>query len=155
MSCEQAEKIQAYHDGELSPPQRLEVESHLQSCPECRELLQELKNLSQMFATVRFADMRPQAMGKLHGAWWAAQARRDRGVRRLAAVLTAAAAIVLVLTPLLTPHHPPKTVTEDTPAGAWELVALNPSMESREDSGSQLVQVAQFMATDLSQDQAR
>jgi len=38
-------ELSAYLDGELTPPQRAEVEAHLASCPGCRQELSELKTL--------------------------------------------------------------------------------------------------------------
>src|SRR2546429_1898728 len=38
-------ELSAYLDGELTPPQRTEVETHLESCAHCQQELNEMKTL--------------------------------------------------------------------------------------------------------------
>ena len=45
MSCAESLRLQAYFDGELDAPGALEIEAHLQQCPTCRALLQDLEQL--------------------------------------------------------------------------------------------------------------
>jgi anti-sigma factor RsiW len=42
------EWLPAYHDGELSPSRRQQVEKHLQECPSCAAELQQLQGLSSL-----------------------------------------------------------------------------------------------------------
>lgn len=47
MNCEQARKLlNAYHDGELGVEQILEVENHLETCPDCAQAYEALRGLS-------------------------------------------------------------------------------------------------------------
>jgi anti-sigma factor RsiW len=152
MMCEKAAQIHAYHDDALRPEQRGEVEAHLASCGECRALLADLQKLSGMFASVEFAQMPPRTMNKMYGAWHAAKARQERGVRRLAGWMTAAAAAILLFVPL---HAMLQTKTDQSVTAADEAVAFVPPTSPRDDANSDLVQVAQWMANDLSVDQGR
>ena len=42
MSCPESLRVNAYFDGELDAPSALEVELHMESCAECRALLEDL-----------------------------------------------------------------------------------------------------------------
>src|SRR5262249_11419393 len=144
-----ASQIHAYHDGDLSPEARKALEKHLELCAECRELLAELQNLSQMFATVPLPEMPPRALNRMYGAWWPTAQVRDRGVRGLAGWLTAAAAAVLVIVPTFSPSR--TADYEPASSGAWqETIAFIPPAGPRDDSNAELVQVAQWLANDLS-----
>src|SRR5215831_19396515 len=114
MSCDQMTQIHAYHDGDLSPAQRAQVEAHLLVCSQCRELLEDLQRLSHMIATVPLPELPARALNRMYGSWWASAQVRDRGVRRLAGWLTAAAAAILVLVPMYSNSRP---VESDT--AAW------------------------------------
>lgn len=45
MSCAESLRVQAYFDGELDAPGAVEIETHLEQCPQCRVLLQDLERL--------------------------------------------------------------------------------------------------------------
>jgi anti-sigma factor RsiW len=150
--CEKSSQIHAYHDDALSAEERSAVESHLAACAECRQLLAELQKLSSMLATVEFAPMPPRVMSRMYGSWHANRARQDRGVRRLAGWMTAAAAAILVFVPV---HSMMQPKLDQSVAAADEAVAFVPPTSPREDANSDLVQVAQWMANDLSVDQGR
>ena len=149
MTCERMNQIHAYHDGELSPAARGEVESHVAVCAECRQLLGELRDLSQMLATVDLPAVPRGALNRMHGAWWATKPAQEQGVRRLAGWLTAVAAAVLVIVPLSsrpTPTVGPSVV----PVRSFEIMALVPPAGPPDDANAELVAVAQWFATDLS-----
>lgn len=147
MNCEQDTQIHRYHDGDLSPAERASIEAHLAACAECQALLADLEKLSEMFATVPFADMTTRAHNRMEGAWWAAAKQaQDRSVRRFASWLTAAAAAVLVFIPLAKPT--PSIQVQQ--AGLWaDTLALIPPNELRDTSNSDLVEVALWMANDV------
>jgi predicted anti-sigma-YlaC factor YlaD len=48
--------LSEYHDGELSPARRRQVEAHLGTCVECRAELQELRQLSALLQEVPMPD---------------------------------------------------------------------------------------------------
>jgi anti-sigma factor RsiW len=150
MTCEKAAQIHAYHDDALSAADRSAVEAHLATCAECKSLLVDLQKLSGMFATVELPAMPPRAVNRMYGSWHAAKVAQERGVRRLAGWLTAAAAAILILVPLQSQKSEMNEHVTDVDTGAFL-----PPASPREDSNTELVQVAQWMANDLSVDQGR
>ena len=68
MTCERFEELlSAYLEGELSAPERAEVESHLGSCRECAELAGLMRET--MTATAGFPEAEPSTglMARLYG----------------------------------------------------------------------------------------
>lgn len=51
MSCRD-DLLELHHDGELDPPEALELDAHLTGCPRCREELEHLKRLRATLAAV-------------------------------------------------------------------------------------------------------
>ena len=148
MNC-QSEQIHAYYDNELSPGDRAAVEAHLNDCAACRELLADLRNVSQLVAAAPMAEMTPIAMKRMQQAWWAAQ---DRGVRRIASWLTAAAAAVIFAAVLFSPTSGHRG-SDATGAGSnWQAIALFPPTTSADQDEAQqdeTIDAAQWMANDL------
>lgn len=50
VDCENQVRLDAYHDGELSPAERLIVEAHLRDCPVCAAELAAIRRMSRAFA---------------------------------------------------------------------------------------------------------
>ena len=48
--CGNQVRLDAYHDGELSPPERSGVEAHLRGCPACAAELAAIRGMSAAFA---------------------------------------------------------------------------------------------------------
>ena len=48
--CENRVRLDAYHDGELSPAERSDVEAHLRDCPSCAAALAAIRRVSGAFA---------------------------------------------------------------------------------------------------------
>ena len=145
MACERSNEMQAYYDGELSPSSREALEAHLRQCAECREMLADLRGLSQMLLVAPLAEMRAGATQRLYGAWYKAG---DRDVLRVASWLTAAAAAVLLGAILSWPgEQPPQMVRAPD---VLETVAVMSPNEVHDDNRGDLVILAQWMADDLS-----
>ena len=140
MDC-QNELIHAYHDGELSPQQRADVEAHLNDCDDCRELLADLRRISQLVAAAPMAEVTAQAMKRMQQAWWAAQ---DRGIRRVASWLTAAAAAVMFAAVLLSPSSRGDTNTTFT-----ATTLMTPPTPIADEPEDETVDAAQWIANDL------
>jgi hypothetical protein len=95
MTCHECDAhLDALLDGELSPTERPLVEAHLSSCPACRALLQDLRDLQ---AAARAA---PRVVPPPADAWAVVAAHRPSGLQRrvtLPAWALAAAAALLVV----------------------------------------------------------
>src|SRR5688500_18063173 len=141
MEC-QNELIHAYHDGELPADRRAAVEAHVNACDACRALLADLRGMSQIVAAVPMADLPPHAMKRMQQAWWAAQ---DRGVRRIASWLTAAAAAVMFAAVLWSPANRGDTNTSFT-----ATVLMTPPTPVVDEPVDETVDAAQWIANDLS-----
>ena len=50
VDCENRVRLDAYHDGELSPAERSDIEAHLRDCPSCAAELAAIRGLSGAFA---------------------------------------------------------------------------------------------------------
>jgi anti-sigma factor RsiW len=148
MTCEKIAEVHAYHDGELDAERRLAMDAHLAVCAECRALLAELEGLSAMLAEAPLSEMPQRAASRFHGSWYEA---RDRGMVRVASWMTGVAAMLLVGALLARPSAP---AAQPVKAAPWEQLAIAPTAaaEVHGESGatSELVQVAQWMADDLS-----
>ena len=117
--CRQAERLGAYHDGELPATARAGVERHIGQCPECAAELRRLRKLSQLLVTASARPkLSPAALARLHDG---IDTIPLADLRRLAEVCGAiAASILLVCTIWL--------VTARSGAAAaipvWETVAV-------------------------------
>jgi len=165
MNCEQSSQVQAYYDNELPAGERAAVERHLAECGSCSELLSDLRAMSLEMAKVSRPAMSADARRRLEQAWWAA---RDRGVLHLAEWLTAAAAAILVGALLFwsdTGAHANRMA--EAPGGnGMNVQAMNvqmpseqtdvmlPPVEARDEVASNEVDLAEWIASDLSVDPA-
>ena len=50
VNCRDQVRLDAYHDGELSPAERSEVEGHLRDCPSCAAELAAIRRMSRRIA---------------------------------------------------------------------------------------------------------
>ena len=50
VDCENQVRLNAYHDGELSPVERSDIEAHLRDCPSCAAELAAIRRISGAFA---------------------------------------------------------------------------------------------------------
>jgi anti-sigma factor RsiW len=148
MTCDRTEQVHAYHDGQLAPAARAEFESHVAGCAACAQQLRELRSISRMISTAAVPDISFATSEHYYDAW---HLSRQRGLLRISSWLTAAAAAVLVGSLVLWPK-PADTrgtvVAQDT--GAWEAAALMPPPERVTDRPDQFIELAQWMAEDLS-----
>ena len=148
MSCDFNTKVMAWYDGELPAGERAAVESHLSTCAECTELVSALRATSQAIVNAPRATMSADALKRLEQSWWA---NRDRGVLRLAEWLTAAAAAVLVGALMFWSDGDRAVPVQ---ASAWQAAAVMPPSETHEEVASNVVDLAEWMASDLEADRA-
>jgi anti-sigma factor RsiW len=155
MTCEHAHLVSLYHDGELPAGQRAGVEQHLAECDECREMLAELRAISRMVSASALRPMPEDFLSHLEENVDAAN--RDRGVLKIAGWLTSVAAAVLIASLLLWPMTRGGGDGSGTLADtggrttlAWQAAAVMPPADNRDDAVPETVQLAQWMASDLS-----
>lgn len=142
MGCDRATQIHRYHDHELPPNEQAAIEAHLGECPECRELLRELEQISAALIAAPLAAMPADVTSRLRRGW---ERTRERSILQATGWLTAAAAAVLVGALLTGPSERGDSAAR--PA-VWQSLAVSSPAEDRED-GSDLL-MAQWMADDLS-----
>ena len=142
MNCP-IELVHAYHDGQLQPARVAEVEAHLSDCADCRDLLADLKKVSALVAAAPMAEPTPHAATRMQQAWWAARAAQERGVRRVASWLTAAAAAVMLAAMVWSPA-PQRT---ETVVLAPDL--LLPPTTVADEPQDETIDAAQWIADDL------
>ena len=157
MSCNRIEQVHAYYDGELSLSQRGEFERHLNECAECRDLLADLRRVSDLLASAPLAELPPAAMTRFGQTWFAAQ--QDRGVMRIASWLTSAAAAILIAALLIWPSNGRQEPTVVASTASLELAAaITPPADVadvHDNESGDLVVAAQWMANDLTPDPSR
>lgn len=146
MTCDQNTQIHAYYDGALDAAGKQRVEAHLSECAECRQVLEELRGLSHLLAVIPLPEMPASAINRMYGSWWNSKQAQERGIRRLAGWMSAAAAVVMVIVPLMGQPSP------QAEAVTWEARGLMAPSVPRDDPNADLIQVAQWMANDLSQE---
>lgn len=154
MSCDRAAQVHAYHDRQLGPAAREAFELHLEQCADCAALHGELRAISRAIADAPLPMVASaQINERLYDAWYVAQ---QRGVLRMSSWLTGAAAAVLVGALLLTPRDSTSTdagtvaSSAQQQANAWEATALMPPPERVGDRPDEYVELAQWIASDLS-----
>jgi anti-sigma factor RsiW len=77
MSCERIQELLSpYLDGDLSPSERAEMDSHLKACPDCAELLGRLRTALAAFASFPEVDLSEDLRARLSAI--PDQARRPR-----------------------------------------------------------------------------
>jgi anti-sigma factor RsiW len=149
MGCSRTVLVHRYHDGELSPAEREAAESHIRDCGECGRELADLRRLSAMISQASLVEMPVGAVGRLGECRGAVT---DRGVLRITGWLTAAAAAVLMGALLTWPAEDSDLIAR--PA-IWETAAVTPVVDAGDDTNSDLVTLAQWMADELSSSRTR
>jgi len=91
--CEYAQRLSAYHDGEVPAGERAAIEAHLRQCPACAAEFRRLGALGRLLAAAR-PEMPPDVLSRLHRATRTMVAA-DLG--RMAKTLMAVAAAILLV----------------------------------------------------------
>lgn len=141
--CEWLMKVQAFHDGELTPAERAALEAHLPSCAACRRELQSLRALSGVLASAPMPALRPEALRRFHRAG----VTLEWVVMRTSEYFAAVAAVVLVACGLWLWHS---ARTAERTAPLLDSVALSPAADST--VADPEASVAQYIVADLSRD---
>jgi len=155
VDCEHRIRLNAYHDGELSPSERSDVETHLRHCPSCAAELAAIRRTSSAFA-----DTAPREPSHEQLLQWAASVRANPSDARMLLTLfrtTAVAATLLLGCALAAAAF----LSQRTKAAAHEAmvldhlatgsrpaaVATDPASDARR--SEQQVRLAQWIAHDL------
>lgn len=143
-TCDRTRQVSAYHDGELPLEERRALEAHLAHCPVCIEELQQLRGISRFLAGARVPDAPAELLQRLHDT----PRVRERVVIRMAEVLMAAAAVILVVCAAWTFAGFGLGAPRTTVAAPWEETAL--TLGDTSTSEPQEVAQAQWIVEDLS-----
>lgn len=143
--CQQACRLNAYHDGEMPAGARAELEQHLRQCPQCTAELERLRAMSRLAAAVPAVEIPPMTLQRLH--------RRidllpSRTIARLAEVVSAIAATILIACVVGLVRQPASNGTAASMA-IWETPAQASSPADTTDAASE-ESLANAIAQDLS-----
>jgi len=142
--CNQTEKVQAFHDGEMPFGEGNAFELHLMNCRVCAAELEALRRLSARLASAQIPQLSKAGLSRFHQS---AKVAEERGVFRLAEGLTAAAAAVLVIGMAgLFKHQKTHPSAPDT----WEQAAVAFPVDAEASSRADQIQLAEWIRTDLS-----
>ena len=148
MTCDRTAQVHAYHDGQLGPAGRADFEDHLAGCDACAQLLGELRGVSRLVSTAPLPRVSGARAQRYYSAW---DVSRQRGVLRISSWLTGAAAAVLVGSLVLWPKPDVNTATAVNESSvAWETVAVMPPPERGADRPDEFIELAEWIAEDLS-----
>ncbi|HEY7118360.1 MAG TPA: anti-sigma factor [Tepidisphaeraceae bacterium] len=155
VDCENRVRLDAYHDGELSPAERSDVEAHLRDCPSCAAELAAIRRMSGAFADTTPPEPSHEQLRQL-----AASVRAEKSAARMLLLLfrgTAVAAAVLLACALAGAAY----LSQRTKAAAHEALvldhltiwsqsaALATDPVSDERQSEQRLALAQWIADDL------
>lgn len=139
--CEFSGQLGTYHDGELSPSSRAQIEEHLARCPACAAELSRLRALSERFSAMTPAALPPDMLERLHRS-------TDRlpalTICRIAEAVAAVAAGILIACLIGISRQGPSEASAYAPP-VWETKAA--AIERAEGSEEQF---ATWVAQDLS-----
>src|SRR4051794_6761385 len=94
VDCENQVRLDAYHDGELSPAERSDVEAHFRDCPSCAAELAAIRRVSGAFAATTPREPSHERLLQL-AASVRAEPSDARMLLRLFRVTAVAAAVLL------------------------------------------------------------
>jgi len=142
--CDHASLVGAYHDGELPPASAVELEAHIQRCPECAAELVRLCSLSRVLGSASWPQMPPEALGRLHRK--VDLVARD-GIRKLAEALAGVAASIVVACSVALAVLP-GTAGPAQASARWETVAVS-QQQAEASAASTEEQIALWIVQEL------
>lgn len=135
----------AYHDGELSEADKRRVGQHLATCAVCSAELEQLREISHLFADQVPSDLTKDELDRVHSA---VDSAADRPIFRMFGAISTIAASLLIVSwawmselPNQTSSPGDTTRTVALSPEAWETVAitLQPTAEERVPSAAEHV----------------
>ena len=155
MDCEFRTRLDAYHDGELSPAERACVEEHARDCPSCAADLAAIRNITTAFATGAAPDVSDVQLLQLAQSV-RAEAYDARMLLQLfrGAAIAAAAVLACAIAGGVYQSHETRVAAHQAMvldhAATWSQTQRLPA-EARADArqSDQQVRLAQWIADDL------
>jgi anti-sigma factor RsiW len=121
MACAFFNKAGPYLDCELPPAERDTFELHVKGCSECAQEMQRLQRMSQFFVAAGVPEMNIQKI-------WSPR-RSNQGLLRLAEVMMAAAAVIIVICTVgLIRNDTRRSETAAVPT--WERLAVSQQIDT-------------------------
>ena len=154
VDCEDRIRLDAYHDGELSPAERSDVEAHLRDCPSCAAELAAIRRMSGAFADTTPREPSHEQLLELAASVRAGPSearmllRLFRGTAVAAAVLLACALAGAAYLSQRTKAAAHEAMVLDHVA-IWSQAAFATGPVSDERQSEQQVRLAQWIADDL------
>lgn len=155
VDCENQVRLDAYHDGELSPAERSDVEAHLRDCPSCAAALAAIRRMSGAFADTPPREPSREQLLQVARCVRAGASdarmllRLFRGAAVAAAVLLASALAGAVYLSQRTKAAAHEAMVMDQVAAWSQPVAFANDPVSDERQSEQQVALAQWIADDL------
>jgi anti-sigma factor RsiW len=132
--CEFRARLMRYHDGELAPSERREMDEHLARCPDCAQELARLQALTRLVTGLPAPDVSGVALAKLHESVGHV---RERVITRICRPVALAAAMVLAVCAFWLHYAQPSGAVEAGPPAEWEAAAVTFDAEAaRADAGN-------------------
>jgi anti-sigma factor RsiW len=117
--CRHTDRLGAYHDGEMSGPERAELQVHLQGCARCSAELAQLEQLSETLRAAARPALSGAALARLHRS---ADRQTMTPILHMAELfLAVAASILLVAGAWLFLQTQTHEASAETPS--WDTVA--------------------------------
>jgi anti-sigma factor RsiW len=154
-TCNQSADLERYHDGELSSEHTARMKQHIASCQACQSELASLERLTALLVDVPMPELRPLALEQLHQQLdrhitGRLNQQAERGVMRLAKWLTAAAAVILLVSSMQLFLMQTAPASDGNPSLAWEMSNAMLSQESTTGGVSDEHSFAAWIVSDLS-----
>lgn len=143
--CRHISRISAYYDGEVTPEERRFLDAHVGRCPGCMAELEGFRSLSRLLSAAGMPEAPEQCSQRLHQR---VRSFSDRRVLRMARMLTAVAASVIVLCGGWLWQASMRPQVPSNPSLPWEAVAVTPGIASDPDAGAESL-IAQWILDDL------
>src|SRR5689334_24320321 len=105
-TCSYSMQLSAYHDGELSPSEREQLERHVAACPACAAELEQFRRLSALLDTAPRPRLSDESRRELYAL---APQVEEAGYLRIAKWMTAMAASVMLAASVWVMSHQPGT----------------------------------------------
>jgi hypothetical protein len=132
LDCQFKSRLSAYHDAELSAAEIEAVNEHLPTCETCLAELATMRDVSSALGSYQAEEISQIELARLHRA---IDRVDDRGLLRLAGMLSAVAASVLIIcmawmSQSTSPNDGWSQGSTQKPIADWEKLAMGGQIES-------------------------